>query len=92
MLQVTPSTYHEQEAKERDASRFPARARRDPQLKPEIYRVWQENLGVYSARKVLRQLLREGLDVARADARDRASKRRARPSPTIDCFRKGLDV
>src|SRR5690606_127227 len=34
-------------------------------LKPHIYRVWQENLRVYGADKVWRQLNREGISVAR---------------------------
>ena len=34
-------------------------------LKPEILRVFNENFGVYGARKVWRQMLREGFAVAR---------------------------
>lgn len=38
---------------------------RDEALKPEIERVHQDNLGVYGARKVWKQMKREGFDVAR---------------------------
>jgi transposase InsO family protein len=38
---------------------------RDEELKPEIARVHAQNFGVYGARKVWRQLLREGIEVAR---------------------------
>ncbi|EIG4622439.1 IS3 family transposase, partial [Escherichia coli] len=41
------------------------RAQRDDLLKPEIQRVYDENHSVYGVRKVWRQLLREGVTVAR---------------------------
>ncbi len=41
------------------------RAKRDAELRPEIRRVWAENFEVYGARKVWRQLNREGIEVAR---------------------------
>lgn len=44
---------------------MPARAHRDQKLRPEIQRVWDENLQVYGARKVWRQLNRESIPVAR---------------------------
>ena len=44
---------------------MPARARRDAALMPEIRRVFEDNFGVYGVRKVWRQMLREGHDVAR---------------------------
>lgn len=40
-------------------------AKRDLELKPEIVRVFGESFEVYSARKVWRQMLRGGFDVAR---------------------------
>ena len=60
LLPIAPSTYH-------DATRRPssARALRDHQLKVEITRVHAEHFGVYGARKVWRQLHREGIAVAR---------------------------
>lgn len=41
------------------------RARRHEQLKPQIYRVWEQNFRVYGARKVWKQMNREGMRVAR---------------------------
>ena len=48
-----------------DPERLSARAKRDLELKPEIERVFAENFEVYGARKVWRQMLREGFAVAR---------------------------
>lgn len=64
-LRIAPSTYHARKAKERDPSRRSDRARRDDALCVQIGRVWRENLEVYGARKVWRQLRREGFEVAR---------------------------
>ena len=60
LLPIAPSTYHA--AKRRPLS---ARALRDQELKAEIARVHAEHFGVYGARKVWRQLHREGIAVAR---------------------------
>jgi putative transposase len=60
LLPIAPSTYHA--AKRRLPS---ARALRDAKLKVEIARVHGEHFGVYGARKVWRQLHREGIAVAR---------------------------
>jgi putative transposase len=65
VLPIAPSTYHEQKARQADPGRRPARAHRDAVLGGEIQRVWQENRGVYGARKVWRQLAREGIPAAR---------------------------
>jgi transposase InsO family protein len=60
MLPIAPSTYYDAK------SRLPsARALRDEELKGEIARVHAEQFGVYGARKVWRQLGREGIAVAR---------------------------
>jgi transposase InsO family protein len=64
-LPIAPSTYHELKAREIDPSRLPERVLRDGRLREQIERVWKENFGVYGARKVWRQLKREGADVAR---------------------------
>jgi len=64
-LPIAPSVYYEHKARERDAARRPSRWLRDAELRKEIERVWKENFGVYGARKVWRQLTREGIDVAR---------------------------
>jgi putative transposase len=60
LLPIAPSPYYAR--KQRPPS---ARAVRDAQLKAEIRRVYDEHFGVYGARKVWRQLHREGISVAR---------------------------
>lgn len=64
-LQIAPSTYFETKARERDPSRLPQRAKRDADLRERIQRCWREHHEVYGVRKVWRQLLREGVAVAR---------------------------
>jgi transposase InsO family protein len=64
-LPIAPSTYYEHLACRRDPSRLSARAKRDAALVPEIRRIWEENRRVYGARKVWRQMKREGEAVAR---------------------------
>ena len=64
-LPIAPSTYYEHKAREADPDLLPWRAQRDQALKAEIQRVWEENFRVYGARKVWRQLKREGFRVAR---------------------------
>ena len=59
-LPIAPSTYYD--ARKRPPS---AGAVRDEMLKEEIKRVYASNFGVYGARKVWRQLNREGHAVAR---------------------------
>ena len=65
VLPIAPSTYHFHAHRRANPDTAPARAQRDAVLAPEIERVFNENFGVYGARKVWRQLLREGIDVAR---------------------------
>ena len=64
-LPIAPSTYYEHKAREADPSRLPARTRRDAGLRVQIERVWNEHFRVYGARKVWRQMHREGIPVAR---------------------------
>jgi putative transposase len=64
-LPIAPATYYEHKARAADPARRPARAQRDAMLRPAIERVWRENFQVYGARKVWRQLAREGVPVAR---------------------------
>jgi len=64
-LPIAPSTYYEHKARERDVARRPLRIRRDEALRESIQRVWEEHHAVYGARKVWRQLNREGEAVAR---------------------------
>ena len=65
VLPIAPSTYYEQKARQADPARVPKRIQRDRQVGEEIRRVWEENFCVYGARKVWRQLNREGITVAR---------------------------
>lgn len=65
VLPIAPSTYREHAAQRRDPERMSDRAKRDEVLKVEVKRVFGSNFGVYGVRKVWRQLLREGLPVAR---------------------------
>jgi transposase InsO family protein len=65
VLPIAPSTYYEQQARRADPTRQPARAQRDATLRPEITRVWRTNRRVYGAKKVWKQLRREGHVVAR---------------------------
>ena len=64
-LQIAPSTYYAHKAQQVDPAKLSKRSRRDLEVGPEIERVWKENFGVYGARKVWRQLQREGFEVAR---------------------------
>lgn len=59
-LPIAPSTYYHHKARQADSSKVLARHLRDRLLKPQIQRVWDENLQVYGVRKVWRQLNREG--------------------------------
>lgn len=65
VLAIAPSTYYRHAARRADPQRASARAQRDAGLCERIRCIWEENFGVYGARKVWRQLLREGVQVAR---------------------------
>jgi transposase InsO family protein len=65
VLPIAPSTFHAQAHRRANAEAAPARVKRDAALKLEIQRVFDENFGVYGARKIWRQLQREGFEVAR---------------------------
>lgn len=60
VLGIAPSTYYA--AKSRPPS---PRSIRDAELKPEILRVWEQNLSVYGADKIWDQLNKDGIRVAR---------------------------
>jgi hypothetical protein len=64
-LPIAPSTYHAHVAGRANPAELSARARRDIALQVEVRRVFDANFKAYGARKVWRQLAREGLDVAR---------------------------
>jgi transposase InsO family protein len=66
VLPIAPSTYYEQARRRRQPDRRPYRIKRDDELRVEVRRVHQESHeGTYGARKVWRQLRREGRWVAR---------------------------
>jgi transposase InsO family protein len=65
MLRIAPSTYHAYVARRTDPARASPRARQDLMLMEQIRQLHAANFGVYGARKVWRQLAREGIVVAR---------------------------
>jgi hypothetical protein len=56
LLPIAPSTYYRCKQLAGNPEMRCARYHRDEELKPEITRVWEENLQVYGARKVWKQL------------------------------------
>ncbi len=65
VLPIAPSTYFLHKARQQDAAKRSARARRDDELRAAIQRVWDANQQVYGPRKVWKQLRRDGWRVAR---------------------------
>lgn len=65
VLPIAPPTYYRLKALKRSPETRSARVQRDETLIADITRVWQDNRGVYGARKVWKQLQREGFKVAR---------------------------
>ena len=65
VLPIAPSTYYEHRRRRSEPALRPRRELRDERLREDVVRVWTENRGVYGARKVWRQLLREKAQVAR---------------------------
>ncbi len=65
VLQIAPSTFYAHLAIERDPDLASDRAKRDAELRPELMRVWEENLEVYGARKLWHAMKREKFDIAR---------------------------
>jgi putative transposase len=65
VLPIAPSLYYELKARAREPARQPERRRRDAALSEHVGRVWRANREVYGARKVWKQLQREGHAVAR---------------------------
>ena len=58
-------TFYAHLAVENDPYKASDRAKRDAELRPEMKRVWEENLEVYGARKLWRAMKRKKFDVAR---------------------------
>jgi putative transposase len=65
LLPIASSTYRAHALSPCDPSRLSTRSRCDATFCEKIRRVFEENFSVYGARKVSRQLLREGEGVAR---------------------------
>jgi putative transposase len=65
VLPIAPSTYHAHAARRADPAKAPPRVRLDAELSGHIRRIFKENFEVYGARKIWRELRREGRDVAR---------------------------
>jgi transposase InsO family protein len=60
LLPIAPATYYAYK------NRVPSqRELRDQELRPEIMRVWEKSGCRYGSKKIWKQLLREGLDIAR---------------------------
>lgn len=88
-MDFASSSYYEAKRREREPS---ARMRRDEELKVEIARVWEtDGWRVYGARKVWRELNRQGMVVARCTVErlmrelgiEGACARRKRPRTTL---------
>ena len=65
VLPIAPSMYYRSKELERFPERRSHRIRRYESLEPEVGRVWEENRGVYGARKVWKQLNSETILVGR---------------------------
>ncbi|MEC4747011.1 IS3 family transposase [Methylomicrobium sp. Wu6] len=65
VLPIAPSTYYLHAARKANPEMRSARTRSDEALSQQIRRVWEANFQAYGARKVWRQLQREGFSLAR---------------------------
>lgn len=65
VLPIAPSTYYAHVRLRRAPQERSERTKHDEALEDDVRRVWTGNRGVYGARKVWRQLRREGTEVAR---------------------------
>ena len=65
VLEIAPSKYHAHVARRDRPETAPPRVKRDAMISSKINRVYNDNFQVYGVRKVWRQLLREGYEVAR---------------------------
>jgi hypothetical protein len=64
-MQIAPSAYYERKRLSASPQSRSPRRKTDEALRMAIRRVWEDNFRVYGARKVWRQLRREGFDLAR---------------------------
>lgn len=65
IIAIAPSTYYAHIKRRAHPETAPPRVQEDEALKPEIQRIYDDNFGVYGARKVWRQLKREGFNAPR---------------------------
>jgi putative transposase len=65
VLPIAPSSYYDHAAKRANPETRSDRAKRDTALQADLQRVFAENFEVYGARKIWRQMRREGREVAR---------------------------
>ena len=65
VLPIAPSTYYRHHAQRHRPELCCLRSQRDDRLCSQIRHIWEENRKVYGARKIWRQLKREGLSLAR---------------------------
>jgi putative transposase len=65
VLQIAPSGYRRHAARLQKPALRCARVKRDDVLVEQVKRVWQVNMRVYGAKKVWRQMKREGITVTR---------------------------
>jgi transposase InsO family protein len=65
VLPIAPSTYYRHKGFRDEPGRLCARKKRDKDLRVEIRRIWEENFRVYGARKIWKQMNREGIEAAR---------------------------
>ena len=87
-LQVAPSAYRRHAVRRQDPTQLPARAVRDASLSPRVQRVYDQNLQVYGADKVWRQLRREGTAVARCTVERLMRLRTARAGRSVGSRRR----
>lgn len=64
-LPIAPSTYYAHKQLQRQPERLSNRKKRDAELMILIRQVWEDNMSVYGARKIWKQLLLDGHQVAR---------------------------
>jgi len=65
VLPIASSSFHAHRAVAREPGRASARAKSDAVHRKDIARIWEDNRGLYGARKVWRALQREGKKIAR---------------------------
>jgi transposase InsO family protein len=74
VLPIAPSTYYLHASRKANPELRSTRSKRDEALSDQIRRIWEDNFQAYGARKVWRQLRREGQAVARCTVERLMSK------------------